>query len=155
VHLEVRGNLWMRNGKLIPRPQGMQLSPNFPGYREARLPERSNRDRCTLLPVLNAPLHKERSREPSTGCSGTTKHACTQLWATSVRSSSNSSGFKAPQPSQTDPALQMKTGHGKDGKQKTLPTFPQPRRLRTITNYGMRILRAMSEFPLLIRIRTE
>ena len=31
-HLEERGNLWVRNGKLIPRPQGMMLSPNFPGY---------------------------------------------------------------------------------------------------------------------------
>ncbi|MHB8302286.1 MAG: arylsulfatase [Acidobacteriaceae bacterium] len=31
-HLEERGNLWVRNGKLVPRPHGMMLSPNFPGY---------------------------------------------------------------------------------------------------------------------------
>ncbi|MEO6924303.1 MAG: arylsulfatase [Bryocella sp.] len=32
AHLEERGPLWVRSGKLIPRPQGMRLSPNFPGY---------------------------------------------------------------------------------------------------------------------------
>jgi len=31
-HLEERGNRWVRNGKLVPRPGGMLLSPNFPGY---------------------------------------------------------------------------------------------------------------------------
>jgi choline-sulfatase len=31
-HLKERGDDWVRNGKLIPRPQGMMLSPNFPGY---------------------------------------------------------------------------------------------------------------------------
>lgn len=31
-HLKIRGPLWVRNGKLIPRPNGMLLSPNFPGY---------------------------------------------------------------------------------------------------------------------------
>lgn len=40
AHLEERGNLWVRNGKLVPRPQGMMLSPNFPGYAPPRLPER-------------------------------------------------------------------------------------------------------------------
>ncbi|MGH9451543.1 MAG: arylsulfatase [Terriglobia bacterium] len=31
-HLEERGRTWVRNGKLVPRPDGMMLSPNFPGY---------------------------------------------------------------------------------------------------------------------------
>jgi arylsulfatase A-like enzyme len=31
-HLEERGDQWVRDGKLIPRPKGMQFSPNFPGY---------------------------------------------------------------------------------------------------------------------------
>lgn len=35
-HLAPRGNLWVRNGKLIPRPEGMDLSPNFPGYTAPR-----------------------------------------------------------------------------------------------------------------------
>ncbi len=31
-HLKERGDKWVRNGKLVPRPEGMMLSPNFPGY---------------------------------------------------------------------------------------------------------------------------
>jgi len=31
-HLEARGEKWVRNGKLVPRPEGMLLSPSFPGY---------------------------------------------------------------------------------------------------------------------------
>jgi arylsulfatase len=31
-HLEERGDAWVRNGKLVPRPEGMLFSPNFPGY---------------------------------------------------------------------------------------------------------------------------
>lgn len=40
VHLEPRGDLWVRNGKLIPRPEKMSLSPNFPGYDAPKLPSR-------------------------------------------------------------------------------------------------------------------
>ncbi|HEU5341022.1 arylsulfatase [Edaphobacter sp.] len=32
AHLEERGTEWVSNGKLVPRPHGMLLSPNFPGY---------------------------------------------------------------------------------------------------------------------------
>jgi len=35
AHLEERGPAWVKNGKLVPRPQGMLLSPNFPGYAPA------------------------------------------------------------------------------------------------------------------------
>jgi choline-sulfatase len=35
AHLEERGPEWVRDGKLVPRPQGMMLSPNFPGYAPA------------------------------------------------------------------------------------------------------------------------
>ncbi|MGO8719449.1 MAG: arylsulfatase [Acidobacteriaceae bacterium] len=35
-HLQERGNLWVRNGALVPRPQGMAFSPNFPGYAPAK-----------------------------------------------------------------------------------------------------------------------
>ncbi len=31
-HLEPRGEAWVSNGKLLPRPKGMALSPNFPGH---------------------------------------------------------------------------------------------------------------------------
>jgi arylsulfatase len=31
-HLEERGEDWVRDGKLIPRPKGQLYSPNFPGY---------------------------------------------------------------------------------------------------------------------------
>jgi arylsulfatase len=30
-HLAPRGEAWVRNGRLIPRPQNMPISPNFPG----------------------------------------------------------------------------------------------------------------------------
>jgi choline-sulfatase len=35
AHLDERGPAWVRNGKLVPRPEGMMLSPNFPGYAPA------------------------------------------------------------------------------------------------------------------------
>ena len=31
-HLQERGDQWVQNGKLVPRPQGILRSPNFPGY---------------------------------------------------------------------------------------------------------------------------
>lgn len=34
-HLEERGEAWVKDGKLVPRPKGMLLSPNFPGYAPA------------------------------------------------------------------------------------------------------------------------
>jgi hypothetical protein len=35
AHLEERGPAWVKDGRLVPRPQGMLLSPNFPGYAPA------------------------------------------------------------------------------------------------------------------------
>ena len=35
AHLEERGPAWVSNGKLVPRPEGMLRSPNFPGYAAA------------------------------------------------------------------------------------------------------------------------
>ena len=35
AHLEERGPAWVKDGKLVPRPHGMPLSPNFPGYAPA------------------------------------------------------------------------------------------------------------------------
>lgn len=35
-HLAIRGTDWVRDGKLVPRPHGMALSPNFPGYAKPR-----------------------------------------------------------------------------------------------------------------------
>lgn len=35
-HLQERGDRWVRNGKLVPRPESMLLSPNFPGYATPR-----------------------------------------------------------------------------------------------------------------------
>jgi arylsulfatase A-like enzyme len=32
AHLAERGPAWVKDGKLVPRPEGMLLSPNFPGY---------------------------------------------------------------------------------------------------------------------------
>jgi arylsulfatase A-like enzyme len=32
AHLEERGDRWVRNGRLVPRPESIRLSPNFPGY---------------------------------------------------------------------------------------------------------------------------
>ncbi|HSU56769.1 MAG TPA: hypothetical protein VLT36_22110, partial [Candidatus Dormibacteraeota bacterium] len=31
-HLSERGDAFVKNGRLVPRPEGMMLSPNFPGY---------------------------------------------------------------------------------------------------------------------------
>ena len=76
-----------------------------------------SRKGLSCSPNNSKPFARPRTK-PSTGCSGITKHACTQLWATSVRSSLNSNGFKAPQPSQTDPALRMKTRPWKSWKAK-------------------------------------
>lgn len=35
AHLEERGDKWVKSGRLVPRPKGMPLSPNFPGYAPA------------------------------------------------------------------------------------------------------------------------
>ena len=34
AHLQERGPEWASNGNLVPRPHGMLLSPNFPGYEQ-------------------------------------------------------------------------------------------------------------------------
>lgn len=39
-HLAVRGPGWVRNGQLVPRPQGQMLSPHFPGYASPKQPPR-------------------------------------------------------------------------------------------------------------------
>src|ERR1700756_3559857 len=67
------------------------------------------------------------------GCSGITRLACTQPWATSAPSSLNSSGIE-----------QRKQAMEKQESKIRFPTFPQPLRLPTITSYGIRILRARS-----------
>src|SRR3984893_6436665 len=85
--------------------------------------------------------------KPSRGCSGITRHACTQLWATSAPSSLNSSGIEQPKQSQADLAARAKQAMEKKESKVRFPTFPQPRRLRTITQYGIRILRARSQVP--------
>src|SRR5580700_1761151 len=85
--------------------------------------------------------------KPSRGCSGITRHACTQLWATSAPSSLNSSGIEQPKQSQADSAARAKQAMEKQETKIRFPTFPQPRRLRTITQYGIRILRAGSVRP--------
>src|SRR5580700_8691073 len=85
--------------------------------------------------------------KPSRGCSGITRHACTQLWATSAPSSLNSSGIEQPKQSQADSAARAKQAMEKQESKVRFPTFPQPRRLRTITQYGIRILRARSVLP--------
>src|ERR1700686_960126 len=87
--------------------------------------------------------------KPSRGCSGITRHACTQLWATSAPSSLNSSGIEQPKQSQADSAVSAKQAMEKQESKVRFPTFPQPRRLRTITQYGIRILRARSNFSLM------
>src|ERR1700749_1614295 len=69
----------------------------------------------------------------SIGCSGITKRACTQPWATSARCGSNKTGIAAPLPLHTDGARPMKAGYGKAGKQKTLSNFPTA---TTTTNYN-------------------
>jgi len=35
AHLEERGPAWVKDGKLVPRPQGLLFSPNFPAYASA------------------------------------------------------------------------------------------------------------------------
>src|SRR5271169_551380 len=70
--------------------------------------------------------------KPSRGCSGITKHACTQLWAISVPSSSNRSGIAAPKQSQAE-GSSAEAGYGKAGKQTTLSNFPTA---TTTTNYN-------------------
>src|ERR1700730_7423506 len=82
--------------------------------------------------------------EPSRGCSRITRHACAHLWATSAPSSLNSSGIEQPKQSQADLAARAKQAMEKKESKVRFPTFPQPRRLRTITQYGIRILRARS-----------
>src|ERR1700757_1275023 len=78
------------------------------------------------------PFVRPRTKS-SIGCSGITKRACTQPWATSARCGSNKTGIAAPQPLQTDGAKTMKAGYGKAGKQKTLSCFPTA---TTTTNYN-------------------
>src|ERR1700747_3932729 len=73
------------------------------------------------------------STKSSIGCSGITKRACTQPWATSARCGSNKTGIAAPLPLHTDGARPMKAGYGKAGKQKTLSNFPTA---TTTTNYN-------------------
>src|SRR5260370_6993748 len=85
--------------------------------------------------------------KPSRGCSGITRHACTQLWATSAPSSLNSSGIEQPKQSQADLAARAKQAMEKEERKVSFPTFTQPRRLRNITQYGIRILRARSMAP--------
>jgi hypothetical protein len=77
------------------------------------------------------PFVRPRTKS-SISCSGITKRACTQPWATSAPCSSNKTGIAAPQPLQTDGAEPMKAGYGKAGKQKTLSNFPTA---TTTTNY--------------------
>src|ERR1700686_3860779 len=82
--------------------------------------------------------------KPSRGCSGITRHACTQPWATSAPSSLNSSGNEQRKQSQVDQAVRTKQAMEKQESKIRFPTFPQPLRLRTITSYGIRNLRARS-----------
>src|ERR1017187_6030964 len=80
----------------------------------------------------------------SRGCSGITKHACTQPWATSAPSSLNSSGIEQRSQSQVTRRRKQKQAMEKQESKVRFPTFPQPLRLRTITTYEIRILRARS-----------
>src|ERR1700738_5626296 len=84
--------------------------------------------------------------KPSRGCSGITRHACTQLWATSAPSSLNSSGIEQPKQSQADLAARAKQAMEKQESKVRFQTFPQPLRLRNITSYGIRNLRARSVY---------
>jgi hypothetical protein len=89
--------------------------------------------------------------KPSLGCSGINSHACTQLWATSAPSSLNNSGIEQPKQSQADLAERAKQAMAEQESKVRFPTFPQPRRLRTITQYGIRILRPRSHLQLAYR----
>src|SRR5271165_6202553 len=71
--------------------------------------------------------------KPWCACSGITRHACTQLWATSARSNLNSSGMATPKQSQADGDSGTETGHGKAGKQNALSNFPTA---TATTNYN-------------------
>src|SRR4030088_1763600 len=86
--------------------------------------------------------------KPSRGCSGITRHACTQPWATSAPSSLNSSGIEQPKQSQADQAATANTSYGKAGKQSALSNFPTATTTTNYNHYGIRILRARSEEPL-------
>src|ERR1700730_14208902 len=80
----------------------------------------------------------------SRGCSGITRHACTQPWATSAPSSLNSSGIEQRKQSQADQAATANTGYGKAGKQSALSNFPTATTTTNYNQYGIRILRARS-----------
>src|SRR6266481_6659135 len=82
--------------------------------------------------------------KPSRGCSGITRHACTQPWATSAPSSLNSSGIEQRKQSQADQAATANTGYGKAGKQIALSNFPTATTTTNYNQYGIRILRARS-----------
>src|ERR1700688_4130436 len=71
--------------------------------------------------------------KPSRGCSGITRHACTQLWATSAPSSLNSSGIEQPKQSQADLAARAKQAMEKQESKSTLSNFPTA---TTTTNYN-------------------
>src|ERR1700681_2434903 len=71
--------------------------------------------------------------KPSRGCSGITRHACTQLWATSAPSSLNSSGIEQPKQSQADLAARAKHAMEKQESKSTLSNFPTA---TTTTNYN-------------------
>src|SRR6202051_2254235 len=71
--------------------------------------------------------------KPSRGCSGITRHACTQLWATSAPSSLNSSGIEQPKQSQADLAARAKHAIEKQESKSTLSNFPTA---TTTTNYN-------------------
>src|SRR5450631_3834091 len=86
--------------------------------------------------------------KPLRGCSGITKHACTQPWAISAQSSSNNCGIEAQKRSQVNRFQNQKQAMEKQESKTRFPIFPQPRRLRTITTYGIRILRARSKWLL-------
>src|ERR1700680_853782 len=80
----------------------------------------------------------------SRGCSGITRHACTQPWATSAPSSLNSSGIEQRKQSKADQAATANTGYGKAGKQSALSNFPTATTTTNYNQYGIRILRARS-----------
>ena len=82
--------------------------------------------------------------KPSRGCSGITRHACTQLWGTSAPSSLNSSGIEQRKQSQADQAATANTGYGKAGKQSALSNFPTATTTTNYNQYGIRILRPRS-----------
>jgi hypothetical protein len=76
--------------------------------------------------------------KPLRGCSGITRHACTQPWATSAPSSLNSSGIERRKQSQPDQAATANTGYGKAGKQSALCNFPTATTTTNYNQYGIR-----------------